>query len=85
MVWIDYVIIAVIVFFFLVSLIRGFVREALSLVIWGCVFFVVSYYYIYLLVWFTGFEDELVRNGIVIAVLFIVILIVGVIVNFVIG
>lgn len=85
MVWIDYVIIAVIVFFFLVSLICGFVCEVLLLVIWGCVFFVVSYYYIYLLVWFTGFEDELVRNGIVIAVLFIVILIVGVIVNFVIG
>ena len=76
MVWIDYAIIAVIAFSSLVSLIRGFVREALSLVTWGCAFFVASHYYTYLSVWFTGFEDELVRNGIAI---------VGAIVNFVIG
>ena len=38
MVWIDYAIIAVIAFSSLVSLIRGFVREALSLVTWGCAF-----------------------------------------------
>lgn len=36
-------------------------------------------------VWFTGFEDELVRNGIAIAILFIATLIVGAIVNYVIG
>ncbi len=48
-------------------------------------FFVASHYYTYLSVWFTGFEDELVRNGIAIAVLFIATLIVGAIVNFVIG
>ena len=85
MVWIDYAIIAVIGFSCLVSLIRGFVREALSLVTWGCAFFVASHYYTYLSVWFTGFEDELVRNGIAIAILFIATLIVGAIVNFVIG
>ena len=48
MVWIDYAIIAVIGFSCLVSLIRGFVREALSLVTWGCAFFVASHYYTYL-------------------------------------
>ena len=85
MVWIDYAIIAVIGFSCLVSLIRGFVREALSLVTWGCAFFVASHYYTHLSVWFTGFEDELVRNGIAIAVLFIATLIVGAIVNYVIG
>ncbi|MBC8653292.1 CvpA family protein [Providencia vermicola] len=42
MVWIDYAIIAIIGFSALVSLIRGFVREALSLVTWGCAFFVAS-------------------------------------------
>ncbi|VFS44473.1 colicin V production protein [Enterobacter cancerogenus] len=47
MVWIDYAIIAVIGFSCLVSLIRGFVREALSLVTWGCAFFVASHYYTY--------------------------------------
>lgn len=36
----------------------------------GCAFFVASHYYTYLSAWFTGFEDELVRNGIAIAVLF---------------
>ncbi len=85
MIWIDYVIIAVVGFSALVSLIRGFVREALSLVTWGCAFFVASHYYPFLAVWFTGFSDELVRNGIAIAVLFVATLIVGAIVNYVIG
>ncbi len=85
MIWIDYVIIAVVGFSALVSLIRGFVREALSLVTWGCAFFVASHYYAYLAVWFTGFDDELVRNGIAIGVLFVATLIVGAIVNYVIG
>ena len=47
--------------------------------------FVASHYYAYLAVWFTGFDDELVRNGIAIAVLFVATLIVGAIVNYVIG
>ncbi|MCA6220268.1 MULTISPECIES: colicin V production protein [Photorhabdus] len=85
MVWIDYVIIAIIGFSALVSLIRGFIREALSLVTWGCAFFVASHFYTYLAVYFTRFEDELVRNGIAIALLFIATLIVGSVVNYVIG
>ncbi len=87
MIWIDYVIIAVVGFSALVSLIRGFIREALSLVTWGCAFFVASHYYAYLAVWFTGLdlEDELVRNGIAIVVLFVATLVVGAIVNYVIG
>ncbi|OCQ51261.1 Colicin V production protein [Photorhabdus australis subsp. thailandensis] len=85
MVWIDYVIIAIIGFSALVSLIRGFIREALSLVTWGCAFFVAGHFYTYLAVYFTRFEDELVRNGIAIAVLFIATLVVGSMVNYVIG
>ncbi|MEI7375082.1 colicin V production protein [Dickeya chrysanthemi] len=85
MVWIDYVIIGIIGFSALVSLIRGFVREALSLVTWGAAFFIASHYYVYLAVYFTRFNDELVRNGIAIAILFIATLIVGAIVNYVIG
>ncbi|TDB53602.1 colicin V production protein [Photorhabdus khanii] len=85
MAWIDYVIIAIIGFSALVSLIRGFIREALSLVTWGCAFFVASHFYSYLAVYFTRFEDELVRNGIAIALLFIATLIVGSVVNYVIG
>ncbi|MGM3159819.1 colicin V production protein [Dickeya undicola] len=85
MVWVDYVIIGIIGFSALVSLIRGFVREALSLVTWGAAFFIASHYYVYLAGYFTRFNDELVRNGIAIAILFIATLIVGAIVNYVIG
>lgn len=85
MVWIDYAIIIIIGFSCLVSLIRGFVREALSLVAWGCAFFVASRYYPYLAVWFSGFSSNFVRNGVAIAALFIATLIVGAIVNYVIS
>ncbi len=54
MVWIDYAIMAVLGLSCLVSLIRGFVREALSLVTWGCAFYVASHYYADLSVWFYG-------------------------------
>lgn len=83
--WIDYSIIAIIAFSCLISLIRGFVREALSLITWACAFFVASHYYAYLAVWFTGFSSELVRNGAAIAALFIATLIVGALVNYVIS
>ncbi|BBG59309.1 Pur regulon 18 kDa protein [Providencia rustigianii] len=85
MVWIDYTIIAIIGFSALVSLIRGFVREALSLITWGCAFFVASTFYPYLASYFTNFEDVLIRNGIAIAALFIATLIVGAVVNYVIS
>lgn len=83
--WIDYSIIAVIAFSSIVSLYRGFVREALSLVTWGCAFFIASRYYPLLASWFTGFSDPLVRNGVAIAALFIATLITGAIVNHVIS
>ncbi|TCW00345.1 colicin V production protein [Biostraticola tofi] len=85
MIWVDYVIIGIIAFSALVSLIRGFIREALSLVTWACAFFVASHYFAYLAVYFTRFEDPLVRNGIAIGLLFVATLIVGAIVNYVIG
>lgn len=85
MVWIDYSIITIIGFSALVSLIRGFVREALSLVTWGCAFFVASQFYTYLAAYLTRFDDSLIRNGIAIAILFITTLIVGAVVNYVIS
>jgi len=85
MTWVDYAIIGIIAFSALVSLIRGFIREALSLITWGCAFFVASHYYVYLAIYFTRFEDQLVRNGIAIALLFVATLLVGAIVNYVIG
>ncbi|PTB88069.1 bacteriocin production protein [Pseudidiomarina aestuarii] len=66
----------------LISLFRGFVREALSLAIWIAAFFIASWYYLDLAVYFTGIEDELVRHGAAILALFVATLIVGSIVNF---
>ncbi len=83
--WIDYAIIAIVSFSALVSLIRGFVREALSLVTCVGAFFIASHYYSYLAVWFTGFNNLSVRNGVAIAALFIATLLAGAIVNYVIG
>lgn len=45
MVWIDYAIMAVIGLSSLISLIRGFVKEALSLVTWFAAFFVASRFF----------------------------------------
>lgn len=85
MVWIDYAIIIVIALSTLISLTRGFVREAFSLAIWIAAFFVASWFYQDLAVYFTGFEDAMVRNGLAAVCLFVVTLIVGSLVNFLLG
>jgi membrane protein required for colicin V production len=83
--WIDFVIIGVIALSALISLIRGFVKEALSLVIWFGAFFIASNYYERLAVYFTNFQDDMVRKGAAIALLFVTTLIVGAIVNYVVA
>ncbi|KYP97735.1 colicin V production protein [Sodalis-like endosymbiont of Proechinophthirus fluctus] len=85
MIWVDYVIISIVVFSALVSLIRGFVREVLSLVTWAYAFFVASHYYSYFVIYFTNFDERMVRNGLAIALLFLATLIIGAIVNYVIS
>jgi membrane protein required for colicin V production len=85
MVWIDYAIIGIIIFSALVSLVRGFIKEALSLVIWIGAFFIAGHFYPYLTEFFTGIEDKMVRNGAAIGVLFISTLIVGGVASYVIG
>lgn len=85
MVWIDYAILIVISLSTLVSLVRGFVREAMSLAVWVAAFFVASWYYADLASFFTGFEDEMVRNAVAALALFIATLIVGAVVNYVLG
>ncbi|MGL4978074.1 MAG: CvpA family protein, partial [Plesiomonas sp.] len=71
MVWVDYAILGVIGFSSLVSLVRGFVREALSLVTWVVAFFVASHFYPELAQYFTQFQDPMLRNGTAIAALFV--------------
>ncbi|UJF20179.1 CvpA family protein [Vibrio sp. SS-MA-C1-2] len=85
MIWIDYVIIGIIAFSALISLVRGFVKEALSLVIWVTAFFVASNFYLLLADYFTKIQDQMVRHGAAIAALFIATLIVGAVVNYVIS
>ncbi|MGI2855462.1 CvpA family protein [Shewanella algae] len=85
MVWIDYAIIIVIGLSTLISLIRGFAKEAMSLVVWFAAFFIASQFYQDLAVHITQITDEVLRNGVAIAILFIVTLIVGALVNYLIG
>ncbi|KLN62991.1 MULTISPECIES: CvpA family protein [Vibrio] len=81
----DIVILGVIGLSALISLVRGFAKEALSLVIWFGAFFIASQYYAKLAVYFTNIQDEMVRNGAAIAALFIATLVVGALVNYVIS
>lgn len=83
MVWIDYVIIALLGVSTIASLTRGFVRETLSLLTWCFAFFVTSHLYPYLALYFTSFEDKIMRKGIAIIILFITTLMVGAIVNYI--
>ncbi|HBY38511.1 MULTISPECIES: CvpA family protein [Marisediminitalea] len=83
--WLDYAIIAVIALSTVISLVRGFVKEAISLAVWFAALFIASQFYADLAVYFTKINDELIRNGAAIAVLFVVTLILGALVNHVIG
>ncbi|HLV47818.1 MAG TPA: CvpA family protein [Aliidiomarina sp.] len=85
MIWIDYAIIGVIVLSVVISLIRGFVKEALSLGVWVAAFFVASLFYQDLAVYFSGFEDTMVRNGLAVTLLFIATLVVGAMLTYVIS
>jgi len=85
MVWIDYAILVVIGLSTLISLARGFVKEAVSLVIWISAFFIASQFYPNLATLLTNISDQLLRNAAAIAILFITTLILGALVNYVIG
>ncbi|GAM54774.1 bacteriocin production protein [Vibrio ishigakensis] len=83
--WVDFTILGVIGLSALISLVRGFVKEALSLVIWFGAFFIASQYYAKLAVYFTNIQDDMVRNGAAVGALFIATLVVGAVVNYVIA
>lgn len=54
MIWVDYAILAIIGISTLVSLVRGFVKEAISVVIWIGAFFIASTFYSNLAVYLTN-------------------------------
>jgi membrane protein required for colicin V production len=85
MVWIDYTILAIIGLSTLVSLIRGFVKEAVSLVIWISAFFIASTFYANLANLLTNISDQFLRNAAAVAILFITTLVLGALVNYLIG
>ncbi len=85
MVWFDYAILAVILISTLVSLVRGFVREALSLVVWLSAFFVASNFYLDFATFLPNIEDEMLRNAASIGILFIATIILGAIINYLIS
>lgn len=85
MVWIDYAILAVIGISTLISLVRGFVKEAVSLIIWIGAFFIASTFYANLAGFLTNISDAVLRNAAAIAILFITTLIIGALINYVIG
>ena len=57
MVWVDYAILAIIGLSTVISLVRGFVKEAISLIVWITAFFVASHYYPYLAPFFSNIEN----------------------------
>ena len=83
--WIDFALLGVIGLSTVISIIRGFVKEAISLVVWFSALFVASQFYPDVAVYFTSISDDFLRNGTAIAALFIVTLLVGSLVNYSIG
>ncbi len=67
----DYVILAIIAISALLSVLRGFVREAISLLAWVSAFMVTGNFYKDLSRKLTYFEDDFVRNVLAIIILFV--------------
>jgi membrane protein required for colicin V production len=86
MTWFDYSIIAVIVVSALISLARGFVKEAMSLGVWVLAFWVSWTFFRDLAPRLSGWiETPSVQLGLAFAILMIVILMVGGLVTFLMG
>ena len=83
--WFDLTILGVIAFSALISLIRGFTKEAISLVTWFAAFFVASNFYPEVTSHLTQLDDQIVRNSVAIAILFIAVLLLGALVNYIVN
>ncbi|MDD4863275.1 MAG: CvpA family protein [Alishewanella agri] len=83
--WIDFTILAVIALSAVISLVRGFVKEAISLTVWIAAFFIASSYYPHLASFFTNISEPTIRNASAIAILFISALILGALINYVVS
>lgn len=84
--WADWAIIAVLGASVLISVIRGFVREAMSLVVWAAALAVAMFFYQHLALWLVDVIDTpSLRFVVAWLVLFIAVLIVGGMVNYLLG
>lgn len=84
--WLDYAILAVIALSALISLIRGFVREVVSLVVWVAAFWIGIRYSGEVSVYFTDtIASPTLRLGLAFVLLFVATLIVGALVNYAAG
>ena len=80
--WIDFAIIGVVALSTVISLLRGFLKEAISLAIWFSAFLIASFFYEDLAVFLTYFNDQIVRNAVAILILFVTTLVTGGLFNF---
>ncbi|HVV67898.1 MAG TPA: CvpA family protein [Gammaproteobacteria bacterium] len=84
--WADYTIAGIIIFSTLISLVRGFIREVLSLVIWIVALWVAYQYYTQFAARFLGsISSESLRGPLAFLIIFLGIVIIGAIINFLIG
>ncbi len=85
MIWVDYIILGIIGLSAVISLVRGFVREALSLAVWVLAFWVAWTFFRELAEQIDWFALPSVRLGVSFAILFITTLMLGALVNFLMG
>src|SRR5690606_34789917 len=85
MVWVDFAILAIIALSAVISQVRGFVKEAISLAVWILAFFIASQYYPHLAGVCSSMQDGTLHNASAIAILFICSLALGALINFVVG
>jgi membrane protein required for colicin V production len=85
MIWVDYLILVIIIISTLIGLLRGFVREIVSLLTWILGFWIALRFARQVGDVFTVIHNPSVRVVIGFVILFVVILIIGAVVNFLIG
>ncbi|MGH8282296.1 MAG: CvpA family protein [Gammaproteobacteria bacterium] len=85
MIWVDYLILVIIAVSALISLLRGFLREVISLVTWIVGFWVALRFARPVGDSFTVIHNASVRVIIGFVILFVAILIIGAVINFIIG
>lgn len=83
--WVDFTILGIIGLSAVVSLVRGFVKEAVSLIVWLTAFFVASNFYPQVATFLTQIQNPMWQNGAAIAILFVTTILVGSFVNYTLG